>query len=235
MKNLVQSLVVASLFVASFALAQDAESDPHAKLSILELKIGMPMQQPGFVCAKDAGPYNGAECVKFLDPRCKGKPSNIGPRRYGDTPPRGCFLEERTVSTFLDGVLKQQRQEVSQGSEKQDPARFPLINVHTYGTKSKPSKIARIVYTMAVDELASGDQPSGSKLYTALVAKFGKPREIWSGKVKWREGETNMEAYCDLNICTLEVEDKTFEQAENQAQEEADTAERQKKAPEPKL
>lgn len=209
-------------------------ADPHDTLSVLELKIGMPMEQPGFACTKNPGPYNGAECVKFLDPRCKA-PGKIGERGYGSTPPKGCFLEERTVSTFLNGQLMQQRMEVGQGTEKPDPARNPLINVHTYGTKTKPSKISRIVYTMAMDELASGDQASGSKLYKALVAKYGEPKEIWSGKVKWRAGSTTLEAYCDLNLCSLEIEDKAFEQTENAEQEEADTKARQQEAPEPKL
>lgn len=230
----VRSFAVAtSLLVSASAPAADP-ADPHDKLSVLELKIGMPMTQPGFVCAKNAGPYNGAECVKFLDPRCKG-PVAIGPRGYGDKPPRGCFLEERTVATFLDGVLVQQRMEVGQGTAKPDPSRNQLVNVHTYGTKSKPSKISRIVYTMAMDELASGDQPSGSKLYKALVAKFGEPAEIHSGKVKWRAGETRAEAYCDLNLCTLEIEDKNFEENENRDQEEKDTKAKQGSAPEPKL
>lgn len=233
MKTLQALLGSAALLVSANTFAADP-ADPHDKLSVLELKIGMPMAQKGFVCVKDAGPYNGAECVKFLDPRCKG-PTAIGPRRYGDKPPRGCFLEERTLTTFLDGVIVQQRQEVSQGTAKPDPSRNPLVNVHTYGTKSKPSKIARIVYTMAMDELASGDQLSDSKLANALVAKFGKPDEVWSGKVKWRAGETRMEAYCDLNICTLEVEDKNFEENENRDQEEQDTKARQGGAPEPKL
>jgi hypothetical protein len=209
--------------------------DPHDRLSILELKIGMSIQQPGFVCAKDVGPYNGAECVKFLDRRCSGKPSNIGPKRYGEHAPRGCFVESSAVATYLDDSLMQQRQEVSQGSEKVDPDRYPLVNIHTFGTKAKPSRIHRIVYTMAVDELASGDKASGSKLYNALVAKYGQPKEIWSGKVKWRAGDTRMEAYCDLGMCTLEVQDTKFEENENRRQEEIDTKGRQNNAPTPEL
>jgi hypothetical protein len=220
---------------SSDAVAGAADGEPHDKLSILELKIGMPMEQAGFVCAKDAGFYNGAECVKFLDRRCNGKGANIGPKHYGDRAPLGCFIEERSVATFLDDALLQQRAEVGWGTEKADPARYPLVNVHTYGTKSKPSKISRIVYTMAMDELASGSKASGSKLYNALVAKYGAPKEIWSGKVRWRAGETSMEAYCDLTLCTLEVEDKKFEENENRRQEEVDAKVRQTNAPTPKL
>ncbi|MBL0217873.1 MAG: hypothetical protein IPQ07_28840 [Myxococcales bacterium] len=215
--------------------AGESGGDPHDKLAILEFKIGMPIVQPGFVCAKDAGFYNGAECVKFLDRRCTGVAANIGEKRYGDKAPRGCFMEAKSVATYLDGVLMQQHQEVSQGSEKPDPARYALVNVHTYGTKSTPSKISRIVYTMAMDELASGDKPSGSKLYNALVAKYGAPKEVWSGKVKWRAGETYLEGYCDLGLCTLQVEDRNFEENENQRQEEADAKVRQNNAPAPRI
>ena len=209
--------------------------DPHEQLSILGLKIGMPMAQPGFVCAKDAGPYNGAECVKFLDSRCTGVATNIGEKRYGDKASLGCFIEARAVATYLDGVGMWQRSEVGWGTAKPDPTKYPLVNVHTYGTKSKPSKISRIVYTMAMDELASGDKPSGSKLYNALVAKYKPPREVWSGKVKWHAGETDLEGYCDLGLCTLTVEDRNFEENENQRQEEADAKVRQNNAPAPKL
>jgi hypothetical protein len=193
------------------------------------------MEQPGFVCAKKPGSSNGAECVKFTDPRCKG-PGKIGPRGYGEKPPMGCFLEQDTLSTFLNGSLMQQRQEVGQGVEKPDPARYPLINLHTYGTKSRPSLVARIVYTMAMDELVGEeDKPADSKLYKALVAKFGEPREIHSRKVRWAGGDTKVEANCDLGLCYLEIEDKNFEENENRQQEETDTRARQSGAPEPKL
>lgn len=224
-----------SASASSEPLAGAIDGNPHDKLSILEFKIGMPIEQPGFVCAKEAGPYSGADCVKFLDRRCNGTAGHIGPKHYGDHAPPGCFIETGTVATSLDDVLLQQRQEVSQGTAKPDPAKYPLVNVQTYGTKSKPSKIYRIVYTLAMDELASGDRPSGSKLYNALVAKYGDPKEIWSGKVKWRAGETFLEAYCDLNLCTLEVQDSKFEENENQQQEGVDAKARQNNAPAPKL
>ena len=220
---------------SSSGLSGPGNGDPHEKLSVLEFKIGMPIEQAGFVCAKDPGLYHGGECVKFLDRRCLGKPGNIAKKQYGEKAPLGCFIEAATVATFLDDALLQQRSEVSNGLAKPDPARDALINVHTYGTKSKPSKISRIVYTMAMDELASGDRPSGSKLYNALVAKYGAPYEILSGKVKWRAGETLMEAYCDLSLCSLDVQDSKFEENENRRQEDADTKVRQTNAPAPKL
>ena len=211
------------------------DTDAHAKLGILDLQIGMPMQQAGFTCAQEGSVYYGAECVKFLDPRCKGKDSHVEPKRYGQQAPRGCFIEAATVATFLDGLLLQQHMEVSLGQEKADAAMYPLVNVHTYGTLSKPSKIARILYTMTIDDLASGDQASDSKLYKALVGKYGKPKEIWSGKVKWSAGSTELVAYCDTGMCSLEATDTMFEKNEANRQEEQDAKVRQNNAPAPKL
>lgn len=222
-------IAVLLLAVPWMASAQTAD-EPHDRFTIVGIKIGMPLAQKDFVCNKAAG-----QCVKFMDKRCTGKKANLGVKRYGEDAPKGCFLDTSSGATYLDGRLLQQSIDVSNAGKPGDPSLNHLVNVLLAGTKTKESKVFRITYEMAVDDLASGDKASDSKLYRALVAKYGTPDEIWSGKVKWKAGSTLLVGACTGYACTLEAEDSLFERMENEAQEEADTAAKHKSAPDPEL
>src|SRR5204863_3301322 len=140
-----------------------------------------------------SGDRQDRHCVKFTDARCKGLAANVGFKRYSDKPPMGCYLDTSSQATFLDGLGMQDPH--SGGTDEAHNGRKPLANVHLIGTESSPSKIYRIYYMFAEDDLLA----ESSKLHQALVAKYGEPREIHSGKMKWKIDSTKLEAYCIEN------------------------------------
>ena len=108
--------------------------------------------------------------------------------------------------------------------------RTPLSNVHLIGTESTPSKIYRISYTIAWDDLLS----ESSKLHKALVAKYGEPTEI-HGWMRWKVDTTELKARCESSDCSIDVEDRKFEENVEHEQEEADTQKKRDTAPAPQL
>lgn len=209
------------------SLVANAE-EGHDKFPVLEIKVGDTLEgRAGFTCDKD-DPKEVKErrCVKFLDPRCEGKPGNLGVLRYGDAAPRGCFLDTSSAATYLDGKL-QQTPNTGDATDKR-PILKPLVHLQLFGTASRPSKVYRMWYLVAPDSLSDD-----SKLYQALFAKYGEPQEKRSaGDVRWKNGDTSLKATCskDRN-CDLVVEDTKFAELERKWQEEADAKERNKKAP----
>jgi hypothetical protein len=190
----------------------------------------MPVEMDGFTCTKAADDED-RHCVKFLDSRCSGRPQNIGVLRYGEEAPLGCFRDYSSQATYLDGLLLQESSEVRAGlaGAKSLPERRQLTNLDLTGTKSKPSKIYRMVYTFAFDELTED-----SKLYKSLVAKYGEPSyKNPPNEMRWKSGTTEVDADCSYLDCTLEVEDSHFEDVENRKQKEADDAARRNNAPTP--
>lgn len=207
--------------------------ESHDKFTILEVKIGQPIEgKAGFACDKD-DPKEVKErhCVKFTDPRCDKKPGALGVLRYGETPPRGCFLDVSSAATYLDGKL-QQTPNTGDATDKR-PILKPLGHLHLQGTASRPSKVFRIWYLVPPDQLTDD-----SKLYQALLAKYGEPTQKRPpDDMRWSHGDAKLRATCvrDRN-CDLIVEDTKFADNERKWQEEADSKERNKKAPEaPKL
>jgi hypothetical protein len=214
--------------------ASGPSGDAHALFTVQGLKIGMPLDgDAGFTCTKEDRDVQGRKdrhCVKFVDSRCAGKPGAVGQKQYRDTAPLGCFLDYSSNATYLDGTLMQ---EINTGDREQMEAarrrgRKPLHNIHIVGTKSQPAKIYSIRFTFAVDELTEG-----SKLYAALVAKYGEPsRKNPPLEMRWSRDGTEMKAYCtEHQQCEIMVEDANFERIENQKQEELDGQERRRNAP----
>jgi hypothetical protein len=204
----------------------------HDKFAVLDLKIGMAIDgRPGFVCAKqpDATQLADRHCVKFVDTRCKGQAANIGSLRYGQKAPLGCYLDYSNSATYLDGKLLQTPNTGDTSDTR--PVLKPLMNVHIVGTKSKTAKIYRIHYMLALDELTED-----SKLYGALVGKYGEPSyKNPPNEMRWRAEDTKAKASCDRASCEIVVEDEKFEALEERKQDEADSRARHQNASTPEL
>lgn len=222
----------AVLLLAGHVWAQDA----HDKFTVLDLKIGMSVASAkGFTCTKERKTQSGDRvdpiCVKFLDPRCKGRPSSVGMLRYGVDAPKGCHFDPSSGATRLDNVIMQDPH--TGATDQAHNGRKPLNNIAFYGTKTDDSKIYRIEYMLDEDDLKSTD----SKIYQALVAKYGEPTyPEHSGKVKWKVDGTELVAECRPYFnCSISVTDRNFEQLENAEQEAADKKKKADSAPAPKL
>lgn len=225
-------LALSAVLLAGQAGAQDA----HDKFSVLDLKIGMPVASAkGFTCIKERRTQSGERvepiCVKFLDSRCKGKPGAVGVLGYGDAAPRGCHFDPSSGATRLDNVLMQDPH--SGASDQPHNGRKPLNNIAFFGTRSDNSKIYRIEYMLDEDDVKSTD----SKIYKALVAKYGEPTyPEHSGKVKWKLDGTELVAECRPYFnCSISVTDTNFERLEAAEQEAADKKKKADSAPTPKL
>ncbi len=227
-------LLASSSSQSSEPSAVAAPSGGHDALSVLELRVGMPLDgRVGFTCTKEKRTASGAReerhCVKFVDERCKG-PGQLGSKRYGEKAPRGCFLDFSGHATFLDGLLMQDPH--TGATDQPHNGRKPLANVHLVGTESTPSMIYRIEYMFAEDDLLD----ESSKLHKALITKYGEPIEIHSGKMRWKIDATELVAQCTGNQnCEIVVEDRKFEENVEDAQKEADAQKKRDAAPAPKL
>lgn len=220
------TLSVCAMLSAPVALADEG----HDKFTVTDVKLGDALDgRAGYVCekpAKDEKAPRERHCVKFIDPRCKGKDSAVGTLRYGEDAPRGCYLDFSSSATYLDGKL-QQTPNTNDSSDKR-PILKPLQHLHLTGTASKPAKIWRITYFVAPDELRED-----TKLYQALVTKYGEPTDKNPpSRMKWKLGDTGLDATCvaDRN-CELVVDDRKFRDLEQKWQEEADAKQRAKNGP----
>ena len=208
--------------------ATSTSGSQRDKFAVVGFKVGMPLEgHKGFVC--NATPaeryYLDRQCVKFLDPRCAGKPAKIGSKKYSETPPAGCFMDQSNYATYLDGTLMTP----------------PLLGVHLGGTQSVPSKIFQIRYTFAADDLTDD-----SKLGAALIAKYGEPSDRNPPiEMKWKLGSPDLLAACRMTggqtaqernkgeYCTITVLDEELERFEREQQELKDSQDRRSKAPAP--
>ena len=217
---------------SSPARASGASASDHDRFAVLDLKIGMAVTgRAGFVCAKPSG-NTGREdthCVKFLDSRCANKPSTISVLRYGEDAGAGCHFDPSSNATHLDNKLMQTAN--TGDSTDHTPIRKPLENVEIIGTQSEPSKIYAIRYMLGFDELTED-----SKLYRAMVAKYGEPSyKNPPNEMRWKGDDTRLTANCDRIHCEIVVEDNQFEDFERHRQEEADGKARRATAGAPKL
>jgi hypothetical protein len=224
-----------ALIVFLLAAGGSALADVHDTFAVLDLKIGMPIEgHAGFICAKQPSgqDLSDSHCVKFMDSRCKGRPLAIGEKRYSDKPPAGCFFDYSNQATYLDGVLQQTANTGDNSDPNQRNPRKPLMNVHIIGTPSRPSKIYWIRYTFTPDDLADD-----SKLYKALVAKYGEPTyKNQPGELRWARDTTKLKVECDpTRQCELQVDDDKLDDLERQKQQEADARTRHQNAEAPKL
>ena len=230
------SLIAVSLIFLAGTIQSARASDGHDKIKVLDLKIGMPVGgAKGFACTKERWTQSRERvapiCVKFLDDRCKGKPTSIGELRYGESAPKGCHYDPSSMATRLYNVIMQDPH--SGASDQPRNGRKPLNNIAFHGTKAESSKIYRIEYMLDEDNLVSKD----SKIYKALVAKYGEPTyPEHSGKVTWNADGTELVAYCQPYAnCLISVQDRNFESLENAEQKEADKKKKSDGAPTPNL
>lgn len=225
------------LMLSMIAFNQDVRAnEAHDKFVVLNVKLGMLTEkQPGFVCTKERWTQSKVrvepQCVKFVDDRCKGKPASIGFLRYGQNAPKGCHYDPSSTATRLDNVIMQDPH--TGATDQPRNGRKPLNNIAIFGTKAEPSKIYRIKYMLAEDNLKSTD----SKIYKALVGKYGEPTyPEHSGKVTWKKDGAELVAYCQPYAnCEITVQDRNFEDMENKAQEEIDAKKKSDSAPAPAL
>jgi hypothetical protein len=204
----------------------------HDRFSVLDLKIGMVVTgRSGFVCAKASG-NTGREdthCVKFVDSRCANQPTKISVLRYGESSSAGCHFDPSSNATRLDNKLMQTAN--TGDTTDHTPIRKPLENIHIIGTQSEPSKIYAIRYMLGFDELTED-----SKLYRAMVAKYGEPSyKNPPNEMRWRGDDTKLTASCDRIHCEIFVEDSRFEDFERERQAEADGKARRETATAPNL
>jgi len=212
--------------------ASGPSSNAHDKMEVMGLKIGMTIEdRPGFTCDKRETTELDVHCVKFTDPRCEGRPTNLGSKKYNHAVPAGCFMDlPRT--TYLDNQLM-----------------LPVLtSIELVGTESVPSKIYKIIYTFGADDVTVD-----SKLGKALTAKYGAAYDPKNAPVSmiWKTESTRLTATCRNRdgsetstraaerakgeFCEIVVEDPDFDQLERSQQEGADAKTRQNAATAPKL
>ncbi len=211
------------------AMSSSSADKAYDHFAILGNKLGVPLEpQAGFTC----GPPRGTDgfttqnhsCVKFLDERCKGKPTKIHHIRSSGDVDRGqnCFMDEMNGATYLDRTLLSP----------------PLQFIRLTGTDSVASKVFQITYTFAADDLTED-----SKLGKALIAKYGPPSyKNPPIQMSWKMGEVSLGAECRMitgdhaaqgDFCTLTVEHRELDQKEQERQRVADDAARRAGAPPP--
>lgn len=201
--------------------------DAYKTFAIRGVQLGLPLEgQDGFTC----GPPRGTDgfttqnhsCVKFLDERCKGRPTKIHNIRSTADVPRGqsCFMEEFTGATYLD-------------REYLAP---PLLSLRIVGTDTENPKIFQLEYTFAADDLTRD-----SKLGKALIAKYGKPSyENAPMQMSWQIGDIRLDAACrtiggdnaaDGEYCRLTVRDDDLDRKERELEQQRIEDQRRANAP----
>jgi hypothetical protein len=177
----------------------------------------------GFTCGPDPASRGFTTyrhtCVKFLDDRCKGRPSKINHIRTAAEVPRGqvCFMDEGSGGTYLDGAFV-------------SPAMSSLSIVATDTT-------APVIYEINL-VLPPDDLTETSNLGKALIAKYGRPTSYDPPRqMRWDSGDVRLTANCrgtqgpTGEYCTIQVTDTALLDAERSIQQAADDDERHSKAP----
>jgi hypothetical protein len=197
------------------------------KFAIQGVKLGVPLESvKGFTCGPKPGTggYTTADhsCVKFIDPRCKGRKTKIHHISSTGDVPKGqyCFMDESNGATYLD-------------REYMAP---PLQAIRIVGTDTTAPLVYEIQYTFAADDLTTD-----SNLGKALTKKYGAPsytnEPIAMG---WTEGDASLSAACrtiggdhaaDGEYCTIIVEDDTLARVERDIQDQANDDARAGAAP----
>jgi len=197
--------------------------------AVLGAKLGVPLEPAaGFTC----GPPRGTDgfttqnhsCVKFLDERCKGKPTKIHHIRSTGDVDRGpsCFMDEMNGATYLDREILLP----------------PLSYLRLTGTDTPNAKVFEITYTFAGDDLTDD-----SKLGKALIAKYGPPTNRNPPvQMSWQQGEVFLRAECRMiagdhakqgDYCTITVAHPELDTRERERQAADDEAARRAGAPAP--
>ena len=195
------------------------------KFSVLGIKLGTHLEnQAGFTCGPPPGTdgfsTQSHSCVKFLDERCKARPTKIHHFRTLSDLPKGqtCFMDESAGSTYLDRTSMAP----------------PLQHVRIVGTDTSNPLIFEIEYTLPADDLTAD-----SNLGKALIAKYGSPTSTRPPRqMSWEDGEVRVVASCRTSdsketgdYCTIDVEDRKLDSTERDLQTQANDDARAKAAP----
>ncbi len=177
----------------------------------------------GFTCGPDPAEAGFTTyrhtCVKFLDDRCKGRPSKIFHiRTLADLPPgQTCFVDEGSGGTYLD------RKFIS-------PA---LSSLTVVATDTTAPVIYEINLTLPADDLTDT-----SNLGKALIAKYGNPTNYDPPRsMRWQDGDVTLSASCrgtqgpTGEYCTIQVSDTALLDAERAIQQAADEDKQHRDAP----
>jgi hypothetical protein len=156
---------VITLLVSALALAKPSGFVPGTypereaawkKFTVQGIQLGTPLTKlSGFTCDDRVGEYQHT-CVKFLDPKCKGRKTYVKFISYsGDVPKgQGCTYNSANGGTYLD---------------RQMPT-VPLFAVAVVGTDTPVPRAYEIRFTFALDQLTRD-----SNIGKAMLAKYGKP------------------------------------------------------------
>lgn len=197
-----------------------------SKFAILGVKLGSELEKvPGVTCGPPPGTdgfsTQNHSCVRFLDARCKAKPTRIHNIRSTADVDKGqsCFMEEFSGATYLDRKITQ----------------TPLSALRIVGTDTSAPLVFQISYTFAADDLTED-----SNLGKALIAKYGPPAyrnpPISMG---WNLGDVQLRADCRGTVgptgefCRITVEDGSLDTTERSIQQQADDDARKQSAPPP--
>lgn len=186
-----------------------------SKFAILGVKLGGELEKvPGFTCGPPPGTdgfsTQNHSCVKFLDARCKGKPTRIHNIRSTADVDKGqsCFMEEFTGATYLDRKF----------------TTTPLSAVRIVGTNTSAPLVFQITYTFAADDLTDD-----SNLGKALIAKYGPPSSRNPPiSMSWNLGQVQLLADCRSTegptgeFCRITVVDDELDATERSIQQQAD-------------
>lgn len=177
----------------------------------------------GFTCGPDPASSGFTTyrhtCVKFLDDRCKSRPSKIFHiRTSADLPPgQTCFMDEGNGGTYVD------RKFISP----------PLQALTIVATDTSAPVIYEINLTLPADDLTET-----SNLGKALLAKYGKPTYFQPPMtMTWESGDVRLSANCRTTqgptgeYCTIQVSDTVLLDAERGIQQAADEEHRHANAP----
>lgn len=197
------------------------------KFAIQGVKLGVPLTSvKGFTCGPKPGTdgFTTADhsCVKFIDPRCKGRKTKIHHIRSTADVPKGqtCFMDESNGATYLD-------------REYTVP---PLQAIRLIGTDTTSPLVYEIQYTFAADDLTAD-----SNLGKALTKKYGPPTDTNEPiEMTWIDGDVSLGAMCrmiggdhaaDGEYCEIMVADDKLARVEREIQEQADDDARTGAAP----
>ena len=126
------------------------------RFTVKDISLGTAIDKlPGFTCDADVGKYQHT-CVKFLDDRCKGRPTYVVSVSFSSDVPKGqgCTYDSHSGATYLDRKI----------------TTAPLSVVAAIGTDTPVPRAYELRFTFAKDVLTQG-----SNIGKALIAKYGKP------------------------------------------------------------
>ena len=163
MKAMRITVIIATLCLSIFAFAggfvpgtYPEKAAAWKKFTVQGIELGTPLSKlSGFTCDDKVGQYRHT-CVKFLDPKCKGRKTFVKFISFSSDVPKGqgCTYNSDGGGTYLD---------------RQMPT-IPLFAVAVVGTDTPVPRAYEIRFTFALDQLTDD-----SNIGKALLAKYGTP------------------------------------------------------------